>query len=170
MGIRGVIGLVVVLAAMAPFSAFADTVVVILTEILSPDPQAGVKSRHNIKFDFAAKKHESSFETGTTSFFGVALSSVRDNFQVKNVNFTDPSKVTFLAVGETASGVGIVPNINYELTFELSQNGDTKITGCHDGYPAYTVTVDQVEKYSFKHQSIQVLNLFGTCDIVVSKP
>jgi Protein of unknown function (DUF3238) len=146
-------------------AAADDTVqVVIETRILDGDPQAGMKSRQVIQVDFVNKRVKDTFETGTTDFFGVKLSSVRDKFLISEVNFSDGT-VTFRAAGETASGVRALPSIDYNLLLTVNADGSTKISGCHDGYPAYSVNVDAKTIYTFKHKSVQLIKLFGSCDI-----
>jgi hypothetical protein len=138
--------------------------VVIETRILDLDPQAGLKSRHVIQINFAKKQIRDVFETGTTSFFGIELSSVRDKFSTSEINFTDKS-VRFRASGETATGVRVVPNIDYNFVFTVKSDGTAKVSGCHDGYPAYSVTVEAKTLYEFKHKSVDLMKLFGSCDV-----
>lgn len=147
----------------------ATTVVplVIETAIIAPDPQAGMKSRQTITIDFGNRTVAQKFETGTTDFFGVSLSSARDRFIFKDVVFPRPGVTTFKVEGETASGVRVMPNINYEFAVEARSNGTVSVKGCHDGYPAYTVRYGGREIYSFRHQPRNLIELFGTCDIEV---
>lgn len=140
--------------------------VVIETRILDGDPQAGMKSRHVVHISFDEQKVRETFETGTTKVFGVELSSVRNNFMVSNIAFSSES-VSFSVKGETASGVGVVPNINYEFAMTVKRDGTATVSGCHDGYPAYSITVNGKQVYSFKHKSLHLLNLFGSCDIKI---
>lgn len=141
--------------------------IVIVTEIRAPDPQAGMKSTHWVRIDFERRTITDDYTTGTTDFFGVSLPSIRNNFRVTNTQF-GTNQVRFRVTGETASGVGIVPNINYRFDVQLNRNGQSTITGCHDGYPAYEIRYRHVMLYWFKHKPINVLNLFGTCDITVN--
>jgi hypothetical protein len=137
------------------------------TAILSPDPFAGMKSRHQLFIDFDAHRISQGFETGTTDFFGISLNSVRDNFRVLDIGFSADGTARFRVSGETASGVGIVPNINYRFHVEARPNGEVKIAGCHDGYPGYLVRYDGREIYRFRHQPRNLIALFGSCDIKV---
>lgn len=139
------------------------------TRILDFDPQSGMKSRQIIIVNFTDRKITSSYKTGATEFFGIKLSSVRNNFKVVNKSFSGNNKVKFTVVGETASGVGVIPNINYRFVIALTAGGAITVMGCHDGYPAYKVKVDGKVKYAFRHKSKEVLNLFGECDIRVSQ-
>ncbi len=140
--------------------------VVIESRILEPDPQAGVKVRHLLEVDFDRQNIEDFYETGTTDFFGVDLDSVRDNFTVLKIHFSG-DVAWFEVRGETASGVAVLPNVNYRLNFEVARSGEAKISGCHDGYPAYRIVVDGVEQYAYQHQPLDLLSLLGECDIVM---
>lgn len=140
--------------------------ILIVTEIRAPDPQAGMKSTHRVKMDFDQLTVTDEYLTGTTHFFGVSLPSIRNNFRVSGVEFAG-NKVKFHVAGETASGIGVVPNINYRFHIEVSRQGTTHIKGCHDGYPAYEIRYRHVMLYWFKHKPIAVLNLFGTCDVSI---
>ncbi|WP_282610885.1 DUF3238 domain-containing protein [Pelagibius sp. Alg239-R121] len=144
-----------------------DTVqVVIETRILEGDPQAGMKSRHVIQVDFSSKQVQHIFETGTTDFFGIELQSARDNFVVSGVNFSDDT-ASFKVIGETASGTRVLPNIDYSFSMTVNRDGSATVSGCHDGYPAYSIVVEGKSVYAFKHKPIQLLSLFGSCDVKV---
>jgi hypothetical protein len=154
---------------IGPAVAQSDSVstVKIVTAILAPDPQSGMKSTQTVTVDFKNQRVTSEYKTGTTEFFGVALSSVADNFKIKSYNFLPGQKVRLNIVGETASGVGVLPHIDYDFIIEVSADGTSKLSGCHDGYPAYTVHVNNTKKYDFKHKPMNLLNLFGSCDIKI---
>ncbi len=137
------------------------------TRILDFDPQSGVKSHHFFFVDFDEKSVTSSYETGSTEFFGVNLSSVRDNFFVSDISFSD-DMVTFTLSGSTASGVGFIPNIDYEFDVVVDRSGSVKIEGCHDGYPAYLVQFNGTDLHNFEHQPKEVIKLFGRCDVNMS--
>ena len=166
MRVHRVIIVLIGLLAFLGQEAVADSTiqVVIETRILDGDPKAGMKSKHVIQVDFSGKQVLDTYETGTTDFFGVDLKSIRDKFIISDVTFNDGS-VTFKAVGETASGVVALPSIDYNFLLTVSEDGSAKVTGCHDGYPAYSVLVESKPIYTFKHKSVQLLNLFGSCDI-----
>lgn len=167
--------------------SFAETIyrVEIETRILDFDDQPGMKSKHTIGIDFNLDTDKvtlsNDFHTGTSEVFGVVLTSVRDNFKTTNLSFNnddDGGFIKFNALGETGSGVGFIPNINYKFHFtgKPTADGDVKwsIRGCHDGYPAYQVKIKRVKPpetktvYSFKHESENLLSLsgklFGECD------
>lgn len=141
--------------------------IVIETRILSPDPQPGMKSKHTLNIDFADDSLKDSFETGTTEVFGITLSSVRDNFKVDNVMFSEKN-VTFTVKGSTASGVLIAPDIDYKFDFVVNkEKGVSSVTGCHDAYPAYSIFTSNAKIYEFKHRSVDLLSLFGSCDVIL---
>lgn len=158
------LALAVLIFAADPVVAADQTALVIETAILSPDPFSGMKSRHTIKIDFQNKTLVDEYKTGTTDFYGVSLDSVRDRFKVTSQNFTPDGKVEFKVVGETASGVGVVPSIDYSFVVKADRQSAT-IKGCHDGYPAYTVTYDTKAIYAFNHKPKDLIKLFGSCDI-----
>ncbi len=147
-------------------TALATTVVEVETRILPFDPQPGMKSTQVITLDFDKKSAKSDFKTGVTTWGGAEIESIRNNFVVKNLSF-DNGKATFSVVGETASGIVFMPNINYSINLIITRSGVVSIDGCHDGYPAYKVTIDGTEAYSFKHESLNLMKLFGDCDVVV---
>lgn len=159
---------------VVPFSLADVAEVVFETRILPFDPQPGMKSTHTVVLRETGSKiiFSDSYKTGTTDFFGYKLSSMRDNFKLLNTSYDlDKELASFKVTGETASGVGVVPNINYSFDVQIK---DEKIylKGCHDGYPAYTVTLiipgkSPVLVYNFKHKPKEVINLFGSCDIAV---
>lgn len=151
------------------------------TSILAFDPFPGMKSRHRVEFVLRPRSQSSflrqSFQTGTTDFFGFKLDSVRDNFRSERAPAVAEHIVAVEIVGETASGVGLVPNINYKLTafYNLASGKVFKVSGCHDGYPAYKVTVTDSAtpngrtEYSYDHKSRDLLRLFGSCDVSFPK-
>ena len=136
------------------------------TRILDFDPQAGMKSTQTISVDFDSQTVTSKFITGTTDFFGIILESVRNNFTVNTLSINS-TEARLKIVGETASGVGIIPNINYAFEVKIYQSGRSEIKGCHDGYPGYVVRVNGEDRYNFEHKPMSLINLFGECDIVL---
>lgn len=164
--------LLVIFLLVVPFGTVAAeelgvVEIVVETEIDSPDPQAGMKSRQSILVDFGAGTAESSFETGVTTIGALELSSIRDEFEVRNAIVTGRS-ATLTVVGETASGTVILPNINYEFAFVVSAKGQGHFSGCHDGYPSYEILVDGKSVYKHKHDQMAIQKLFGHCDIRVA--
>jgi hypothetical protein len=139
----------------------------IVTAILQFDPQAGMKSTQVLFVDFEKKQVTQSFSTGVTTLGPVDFGSVRDKFNVANVDFSSAGRVGFTARGQTASGVLFMPNINYRFHLAITRNGKGALTGCHDGYPAYQVIVGKKMIYSYKHPSISLFKLFGQCDIEI---
>lgn len=137
------------------------------TRILQFDPQSGVKSQHFFFVDFETQTVTSSYETGTTDFFGIKLDSVRDRFVAQNVSFNDKG-ASFAIVGSTGSGVGFTPSIDYKFEFFVSQSGSVTVNGCHDGYPAYLIQFNGKDLHKFEHKSKDLIKLFGNCDVNVS--
>lgn len=150
-------------------AASGQTIAVeIKTEILPPDYQAGIKSTQSIEVDFDSRTIVCGFETGTTKFcidgIGFELDSVRNDFGISNISF-EGDVARFTATGQTASGVGVLPNINYHFEFTISKDGQASIAGCHDGYPAYTVMVGGTPRYTYMHPPGEVGRLLGECDV-----
>ena len=126
-----------------------------------------MKSKHTLNIDFTDDSVKDNFETGTTEVFGITLSSVRDNFKVDNIKFSGES-VTFTVKGSTASGVLIAPDIDYKFDFVVNKKkGVSSVTGCHDAYPAYSIFTSSAKIYEFKHRSVDLLSLFGSCDVIL---
>ncbi|MFZ7094469.1 DUF3238 domain-containing protein [Primorskyibacter sp. 2E233] len=137
------------------------------SRILDFDPQTGVKSQHFYFVNFSDETVTSSFSTGTSKInLGVIefeVSSIRDNFKVSSVLFTD-DVVTFTLEGTTASGVAVMPDIDYRFDFTVAKSGQVSVSGCHDGYPAYLIQHQGKNLYRFEHASMGLIKLFGTCD------
>jgi hypothetical protein len=127
--------------------------------------QAGMKSTQTIDINYDTKNISEKFETGVTELFGVQLKSVRDKFTVKQAQIVGKA-AGFTAEGQTASGVLFMPNINYKfaITVDLSAR-EVVLSGCHDGYPSYKITSQNIEVYSFEQEIATAL--FGSCDINV---
>ncbi|TIX83185.1 MAG: hypothetical protein E5V24_19710 [Mesorhizobium sp.] len=150
--------------ATAGTALAAPLELVIKTEIREKTAafQVGVKSIQTIAIDFDAQTVSSVVTTGKTDIGITDLKSVRDSFSVANASFAGQT-VRFKATGQTASGVRFMPNINYALTLEVDLNARTaKVSGCHDGYPSYEVSVSGSQVYSFEQEYL--LALFGGCD------
>lgn len=148
--------------------------VVVETRILPFDTQSGMKSRQKLSINFDSKKITSNLETGITDFnipgitdLDIAkLKSARDNFKVRDEVFSK-DKVSFIATGQTASGIKLLPNIDYYFKFTVWKDGKSTIRGCHDGYPAYSIKVSDESQYSYEHEPGEVGKLIGECDIVL---
>ena len=141
--------------------------VVIETTILSPDPFAGMKSRQTLVVDFSQRRVGNDFQTGTTDILGRPWASTRDNFRVTGVRFAG-DRVVLTAIGETASGVRVMPNINYSFELTIQRTGAVRVAGCHDGYPAYSITANGEIVYSFRHRPRNLVALFGACDVRIA--
>ncbi len=138
------------------------------TRILPFDPLSGLKSLQTVSIDFKKKTIKSRFQTGSSNLFG-EWKSVRDKFELTDINFS-ANAVNFTVRGQTASGVlwiGALPDIDYKFEISVPRDGEPKVTGCHDGYPAYFVRRNGSEFYSYRHNPRRLGLLFGTCDVVV---
>lgn len=143
-----------------------QTKLMIETRILDFDPVAGMKSTQTIQVDFVKQTVISSYVTGNT--YGIP--STRDSFVVEQIKFSpDQNQVNFKVIGATASGVQIMPNIDYQFNFTLSSDNQLSINGCHDAYPAYKVILNGKSEYEFKHERKDLIKLFGECDIKVQQ-
>ena len=138
---------------------------VIETRIVG-DPQAGMKSRQTVTVDFDNRTATSIFETGVTNIGVGNVASIRDRFTVETASI-DGQRAELLIRGRTASGVVVMPNIDYAFTVEIRRNGSGRLSGCHDGYPGYEVRQSGRVIYSFIHEPTRIDRLFGDCDISV---
>ena len=130
-------------------------------------PQVGMKSVQKIHIDFRRKQITNEFVTGETHIGPLSLPSIRDDFKVTRASFYDKS-VWLSLVGETASGVYVMPNINYRFDILLYQAPKVlAITGAHDGYPSYNVAVNGESVYDYVQGYI--CQLAGKEDIVVHR-
>lgn len=108
--------------------------------------QVGQKSLQRLTIDFERKTIDNQYLTGTTKLCRLEVSSIRDSFKLIKPRFTDAGVAMFSVSGETASGVHVMPNINYGFNFEVSQD-EIKFSGAHDGYPSYNISVDGKSVY-----------------------
>lgn len=136
----------------------------IRTEILPFDPQAGMKSEQTLEVDFVTRLVRSTFRTGRTHLGPISLGSVRNSFSVTGVVFS-ASTVRFTAIGSTATGVHVLPSIDYSMRFEVTSAGTGWVDGTHDGYPAYTLAKDARVIYSYRHRPMQLWRLAGNADV-----
>ncbi len=110
--------------------------------------QAGQKSVQRITVDLASRKIRSMYLTGKTKILFLELSSIRDSFKLLRPRFNTMGTALFSTRGQTASGVYIMPNINYEFDFEVSPT-EVKFSGKHDGYPSYNIAVNGASAYDY---------------------
>lgn len=167
--------------ALLPHVVHAEEVlqgtIVIETRILDFDPVSGMKSTQRIAVfldkDAGRMRFADSFVTGTT----YGLAAVRNEFELTDTSYDlNNGTLSFKVRGQTASGVRLMPDIDY--SFSISFDGSNrrnvwKINGCHDGYPAYKIWIENAVSgenrtlYEFRHQSYRLLNLVGQCDTKV---
>jgi hypothetical protein len=143
----------------------------IVTAIRNVSPlsfEVGEKSRQKITINFANSSMKTEFTTGTTSVVGIDLSSVRNDFHISGQSFVG-NIASVTATGETASGVRIMPNINYTFTLKINKaQSKVWLSGCHNEFPSYTVIVNGKQVYDRTQTGTAVIGLLGTCDIVVN--
>lgn len=125
--------------------------------------QVGQKSMQKLTIDFDSKTVKNDYHTGKTSIFCVELGSIRDSFKLERVRFSS-NKAYFSVSGQTASAVQVMPNINYQFTFEVSAS-EVTFSGSHDGYPSYNIAVNSNSVYD----AVQGLigELLGDSDVTV---
>ncbi|RWX13629.1 hypothetical protein EHI42_19740 [Rhizobium hidalgonense] len=143
----------------------------IITEIRAVSPftfEVGVKSDQLITIDASTKTVKSSFETGKTTILGVDLKSVRDDFKISEETFSS-GVIKFTATGQTASRVGVLPDIDYTFTIKIdTSKKKIWLSGCHNEYPSYSVTANGVLIYDRTQTGTALIGLLGECDIKVS--
>jgi hypothetical protein len=147
----------------------AKSDVAIQTTIPKDDKFPGMKSRQTIAIDYEKKSVTCGYVSGVTDIGIFEIPAARSSFSVSNIYFIGSDKVLFTAVGETASGVRVLPNINYRFKLIISKDGDAKVDGGHDAYPAYTVTVGGVQKYHFEPEPGNLGGLWGDSETKVKK-
>jgi hypothetical protein len=162
----------VAFALSVPADASAQQYVVeIVTAIRNVSPlsfEVGEKSRQKITINYADSSMKTEFTTGITSVVGIDLSSVRNDFHISAQSFAG-NIASVTATGETASGVRIMPNINYTFTLKVNKaQSKAWLSGCHNEFPSYTVMVNGKQVYDRTQTGTAVIGLLGTCDIVVN--
>ena len=161
----------VFLAVSVNASEAQQVEVVFVTEIRNASLvsfQVGEKSRQSVTLDFIAETATQKFSTGVTNV-GIDLPSVRDSFKLVPRSF-DGGKTSFSVSGTTGSFLSFFGDIDYQFDVLLNTSSQTlKISGCHNEYPSYYITVDGRTVYD-REQSGAVLAgaLLGDCDIDVS--
>ena len=125
--------------------------------------QAGQKSLHTVLVDLTNQKIESSYKTGHTEILGFSVNSIRDGFKIAHAEFSSKT-ISFMAIGQTASAVRFMPNINYQFGFSVSQK-KVYAFGWHDGYPSYKISING--KPIYDHVQGWLGELFGDADIDV---
>jgi hypothetical protein len=127
--------------------------------------QVGRKSLQVITVDFNKKKATETHTTGKTVVIGTEFGSIRDIFSMRCI-FDSAGGASITAKGQTASAVGVMPNINYQFSIILTSNPKTvSIAGSHDGYPSYNVAVNGISVYDYVQGHLG--ELFGDSDVEV---
>lgn len=127
-------------------------------------PQVGQKSLQKITVDLENKKISQEFSTGKTYIGKYSLESVRNDFKVISSQFQSDGAVVFSISGQTATGIGVMPNINYQFRFSISSKIG-HLTGKHDGYPSYNIAVNGKTVYDYKQGHVG--QLLGSEDTVL---
>ena len=151
--------------------ANAEQVVVeIITEIREVSPlsfQVGVKSHQTILLDKSTNTATAKVTTGTTSIAGYEFDSIRNHFSIGEAQFTG-NLISVTAKGQTASAVGIMPDIDYQLTVRLNHlQSKAWISGCHNEYPSYRILINGNAVYDREQTGAALTGLYGSCDILV---
>lgn len=129
--------------------------------------QAGVKSEHVIDIDPSARLICDEWVTGETVILKRRYGGIRNDFKVYNKVYCDDF-IKFSAKGETATPVGILPNINYFFKFIVYPSKRLiTFNGSHDGYPSYNISVNGRSVYDCIQGA--VLYLWGGGDVKVGK-
>jgi hypothetical protein len=131
--------------------------------------EVGEKSRQIVALDYSSSKANSKFDTGHTSIAGFDFDSIRNDFKISGVKF-DGNIAGFKVTGQTASRIGILPDIDYSFDFKINKNqSKIWISGCHNEYPSYRILVDDQQVYDREQTGTVVFGLLGKCDILVSE-
>jgi hypothetical protein len=129
--------------------------------------EVGMKSRHTITIDPVKKTIVDAVVTGKTNFLWMEFSSIRNTFNVTKKVF-ETGCVKFSVKGETATAVGVIPNINYAFDIILYPAKKLiTISGGHDGYPSYNVAVNSKSVYDCVQGFLP--ELYGDSDVTVKK-
>lgn len=128
--------------------------------------QVGQKSLHRVSVDFDLQQIRDQFLTGKTKILGLEIESVRDRFKVERAGFVSNERAHFTVSGQTASALVLVVAINYKLDFEVTPNSIT-LSGHHDGYPSYNVSVNGSSVYDCVQGTLP--ELAGDSDVKVRR-
>lgn len=163
------------IALLAPTASLAQVITLEFeTRIETTDSFPGMKSRQTVSFDPSSPGSETSdFETGSTDFGHFEIDATRSEFEIGNVDFSG-GEVQFDVTGQTASGVMVLPDIDYKFRVRYSKSDNQiSLSGCHDAYPSYKVSVNGRQFYYARHKPASNITdvvdlLIGECDILVS--
>lgn len=107
---------------------------------------------------------DSGYNTRVTELFGREWDSVFDGFS-EGVRNTGDSVIVDMT-GKTGSLFMFGIEINYDLSLRFNRTSGTwSVSGTHDGFPSYVVTVDGVMIYNHNQGSLS--QLLGCCDAEV---
>lgn len=134
--------------------------------------EVGEKSRQAMLLDCGTPAlHEFPMALGKTKIGPITLQPVRSNFRA---SLYDSANDIFrlLLSGQTASGVLVMPDIDYQLQISVDpRKRRVHITGSHDGFPSYSVLIDGKTVYDYE-QNIFIeapVELMGKSDVSVDR-
>lgn len=131
--------------------------------------QTGMKSRQIVRVDADSLSASTEFETGITDILVADLPSVRDMFELRSVDFGGETFVIDVR-GQTASMISVFGDIDYQFTIRInSVQRLAFISGCHNSFPSYSITIDGSTLYDREQTGTAVTGLIGACDIVVGE-
>ena len=131
--------------------------------------QVGQKSLQTITIDFNSQKITTKPPTiGKTKIGPISLNGARNDFRLISPHFVTPAYAAFSAKGQTASGVRIVPDIDYKFNIQISLSPRLiVIAGSHDGYPSYNIAVNGKSVYDYVQGHLG--QLLGDSDVTIPK-
>ncbi|MET4726698.1 hypothetical protein ABIE09_000469 [Lysobacter enzymogenes] len=131
----------------------------------------GEKSRHVLTLNPAAGLVTERVLLGATDLLLFQLEAIRSKFAATSA-YENDQRYRIRARGSTASGVGLMPSIDYDLVFVLDlARRSIEIDGTHDGFPSYSVLVNGRKVYDFEqgHMAKSWALLYGSGDVTVRK-
>lgn len=157
---RSVFAMVYCAVALAPsIGAAKEMTIRVVTEIEAPSDQAGVKSSHEVVVDTDKMSIvRDAWNTGTTDIGPISLDAARPDFSISNAS-NDRNSLKFRMNGQVASGIRVLPDIDYELDITINRNGTIEIRGRHDAYPSYYVDVQGNDNRAYEFHHAQGLSL-----------
>ncbi|MFT3669662.1 MAG: hypothetical protein QM795_14040 [Pseudoxanthomonas sp.] len=133
--------------------------------------ELGEKSRHVITLNPSSGLVSERVLLGTTDLIVFKKEAIRSKFTATSA-YENDDRYRIRARGTTASGVGIVPSIDYDLEFAIDlADRSIEVSGTHDGFPSYAVLVNGRVVYDFEqgHMLKSWPLLYGTSDVTVGK-
>ena len=134
--------------------------------------QVGEKSRQTVLLD-CEKRILTSLPVvlGDTKIAGRSLKPVRSKFSADMFD-TAGDRFGILALGQTASGVMVMPDIDYRFQMSVDpRRRRIRLSGAHDGFPSYSILVDGKNVYDFEQNLFveSFTDLMGTSDVTIDR-